>query len=76
MFDDRLIHAAQPILNGDDSMAAAAALEAVLLDEYLGDERFEDLLYTLAVYRPGEGLHYSSYAELLPATRDALALLE
>lgn len=75
MFNDRLIAAAQPILNGDDSMVAAAALEAVLLDDYPDDDRFEDLLETLAAYRPGEGVPYFSYAELLQATRDALVLL-
>ena len=65
MFNDRLIAAAQPILIGDDSVVAAAALEAVLLDD----------LETHAAYRPGEGVPYLSYAELLQATRDALVLL-
>jgi len=40
---------------GDESIDAVQALEEVLLDDYLGDERVTDLLEALALYAPGSG---------------------
>jgi hypothetical protein len=40
---------------GDESIDAAQALEEVLLDDYLGDERVTDLLEALALYAPRSG---------------------
>ena len=55
MFDERFEVAAERILAGDESVQAAQQLEGVLLDDYRGDERFDDLLEALALYAPGEG---------------------
>jgi hypothetical protein len=41
---ERLRHVAERFLDGDESVPAAQALEGVLIEEYLGDERIEDLL--------------------------------
>ena len=55
VYDDRLLAAAQRVLDGDDSAHAVSALEGVLLDGYPGDERFDDPLEALALYAPGLG---------------------
>lgn len=52
---ERFHQAATRILAGDESIAAANELEGVLIDEYLGDERTEDLIEGLALYSPGSG---------------------
>lgn len=55
---DRFRGAAIRIMDGDDSMAAARTLEGVVLDEYTGDERMEDLLEGLAILaRSWHALH-------------------
>ncbi len=40
---------------GDESRQAASLLEGVVLDDYLGDERLEELVYMLSMYAPGGG---------------------
>lgn len=61
---ERLRHVAERFLGGDESHAAAQALEGVLIEEYLGDVRTEDLLYSLSLYSPGSGRPYSDAAEV------------
>lgn len=56
---ERLNQAADRFLGGDESIAAAQALEGVLIEEYLGDERTEELLYVLSLYSPASGKPYS-----------------
>ncbi|MGF6834151.1 hypothetical protein QF015_002333 [Paenarthrobacter sp. TE4293] len=41
---ERLQQAADRLLCGDESMRAAQVLEEVLIEEYLGDGRTEELL--------------------------------
>lgn len=76
MYDDRLLAAAQRVLDGDDSADAVSALEGVLLDEYPGDERFEDLSEALALYAPGMGSPYLGYAEIRDAIRQAMRTID
>jgi hypothetical protein len=54
-----VVRAAQRILDGDDSMAAAAQLEGALHMYQPFDEDFDDLLEALALYAPrcGQPLH-------------------
>ena len=59
MFDERFRAAAQRVLGGAESVRAAQALEGALLDDYPGDERFDDLLEALALYAPGERAPYT-----------------
>ena len=60
----RLNEAVERFLHGDDSIAAAQELEGVLIEEYLGDERTEELLYVLSLYSPGGGRPYSDAPEV------------
>ena len=76
MFDQRLLVAAQRVLSGDDSANAVGDLEGVLLDDYPGDERFEDLLEACAFYAPGLGSPYIGRAEIRDAVRKALTAIE
>lgn len=59
MYHERFLAVAQRVLDGDDSIRAANELEGVALDDYPGDERFEDLVDVLALYAPGQGTPYS-----------------
>jgi hypothetical protein len=61
---ERLAAAARRVLDGDDSIAAARALEAVIVEDYLGDERLEELLYILSMYSPAGGPPYTDAATL------------
>jgi hypothetical protein len=63
------------VLAGDDSGQAAQALEGVLLDDYPGDERFDDLLEALALYAPGQGAPYVEAEALRKAVRETLVAL-
>lgn len=47
-------------------MHAARALEEVLIDEYPGDDRTEELLYILSLYSPGIGVPYSEASDVRP----------
>ena len=76
MFDERLFAAAQRVLDGDDSANAVSALEGVLLDEYPGDERFEDLMEALALYAPGMGAPYVGRTEIRDAIRQAMKAID
>jgi hypothetical protein len=76
VYDDRLLTAAQRVLDGDDSANAVSALEGVLLDDYPGDERFEDLLEALALYAPGMGPPYLGRTEIRDAIRQAMVAID
>lgn len=73
MFNERLEAAAQRVLAGDESIAAANDLERVVLDDYPGDERLEDLHEAATLYSPGEGSPYVDAEGLRRAVRDALS---
>ena len=68
----RLSAAAARILAGDESVAAAQELEAVLLDEYPDDDDAESLLEVLALYAPGRGVPYVDAPELRTLVAAAL----
>lgn len=76
MGHERFVAAAQTVLDGDDSIRAANALEAVVLDEYLDDERFHELGEVLALYAPGQGRPYSNAEELRSIIRHTIASIE
>ena len=61
----RVKEAAERILQGDQSTIAAQHLEAAILDEYLGDENFEDLVYALSMYAPLSGAPYYKRDDLV-----------
>jgi hypothetical protein len=44
MYHERFLVAAQRVLDGDDTIRAANGLEGILVDDYPGDERFDDLV--------------------------------
>lgn len=73
MYHERFLAAAQRVLNGDDSIRAANDLEGVVLDDYPGDERFEELVEVLAVYAPGEGSPYSEAHHVREVIRTTIA---
>lgn len=75
MFHERLGAAAQRVLEGDESVLAANELERIVVEDYPGDDRLDDLLEALALYAPGQGFPYTGPAELRRAVRDALATL-
>ncbi len=61
---ERLQQAAERLLWGDESMRAAQALEGVLIEEYLGDDRTEALLCVLSLYSPGSGVPYAKASDV------------
>jgi len=63
------------VLAGDESVQAAQALEGVLLDEYPGDDRFDDLIEALALYAPSQSAPYVGPEKLRRAIREGLATL-
>ncbi|MET3773498.1 hypothetical protein ACJJV6_17610 [Arthrobacter nitrophenolicus] len=69
----RFQEAAQRILDGDESKIAAAALEGVLLDEYLGEEDMENLLFALSLYAPGDGPEYFDGPQLRRTLQETLS---
>ena len=76
MGHERFVAAAQTVLDGDDSIRAANALEAVVLDDYLDDERFDELGEVLALYAPGQGRPYSDAEELRSVIRQTISNVE
>jgi hypothetical protein len=50
-------------------------LEGVLLNDYPGDERFEDLVEALALYAGGEPRPYTSAEQVREAIQQALPAL-
>lgn len=75
MFHERFNAAAQRVLAGDESIAAANHLERVVIDDYPGDERLSDLQEALALYSPGLGSPYVAAVSLRRLVLDALARL-
>ena len=71
MTDERRSEAARQILDGDDSVRAANALEALLHDTDEG-ERFDDLVEALALYSPLDGPPHTNAEQLRAAIREAL----
>ncbi|MHC8609887.1 hypothetical protein ACW4FP_19790 (plasmid) [Paenarthrobacter ureafaciens] len=69
----RFQEAAQRILDGDESKIAAAALEGALLDEHLGEEDMEDLLFALALYAPGDSPEYYDSPQLRRTLQETLS---
>ncbi len=71
----RLLAAVSRVMDGDESAMAAQELEAVLLDEYLGDERTSSLQEGLALYAPGSGPPYVDAPELRQLIAEAFQAL-
>jgi len=67
---ERFLKAAERVLEGDESRAAASDLEAAIVDEYLGDDRFSDLLEALALYALGSGMPYYNASDLRAVIRN------
>jgi hypothetical protein len=59
----------------DRSIAAANQIECALATQFPDDERFEDLVHDLALYRPGGGDFLLDEQRILPLCRAALAVL-
>lgn len=51
-------------------------MEAVVLDDYLDDDRFDELGEVLALYAPGQGRPYSDAEELRSVIRQTIASIE
>jgi hypothetical protein len=64
MLHERFFEAAQRVLKGEDSARAARDLEAVVLDDYVDDERFDELIYTLSIYAPAQQEPFSNADDL------------
>ena len=76
MSHERFLAAAQRVLDGDDSIRAANELEGVVLDDYPGDERFDELGEVLALYAPGQGVPYSGSDEVRAVISKTIASIE
>ena len=50
MSHERFLAAAQRVLDGDDSTEAANELKDVVLEEFPGDEQYDELVEVLARY--------------------------
>jgi hypothetical protein len=73
MRHERFLAAARRVLDGDDSIQAANQLEGVLLDDYPGDERFDQLVEVLSLYAPGQGSPYSKADDVRRIIRQTIA---
>ena len=73
--DGRFLAGAQRILDGDDSMHAAVRLQRVVLDQYMGDDRFAELGHVLAMYSPCQGPPYVGHTDVLDAIRTTMYAL-
>ena len=51
-------------------------MEGLLLDDYPGDERFEDLLEACASYAPGMGSPYVGAADMRAVIEQAVRVLK
>ena len=58
------------------SIRAANELEGVVLDDYPGDERFDELGEVLALYAPGLGIPYSDKRQVREIIRRTIADLD
>ena len=76
MSHERFLAAAQRVLDGDDSIRAANELEGVVLDDYPGDDRFDELGEVLALYAPGLGRPYSESEEVRKIIRKTVASIQ
>ena len=76
MSHERFVATAQRVLGVDDSIQAANALEAVVLDDYLDDDRFDELGEVLALYAAGQGRPYSDAEELRSVIRQTIASIQ
>lgn len=73
VYHERFLAAAQRVLDGDDSVRAANELEGVVLDDYPGDERFDDLVEVLALYAPHDGSPYTEAEQVREVVRRTIA---
>lgn len=73
MSHERFLAAAQRLLDGDDSIHAANELEGVVLDDYPGDDRFDELGEALALYAPGQGSPYTDAEQVRLVIRQTIA---
>jgi|GEM_PF-6254073 len=73
MHYERLLTAAQRVLDGDDSNEAANELTRVVRDDYPGDERFDELLDVLARAAPDHGSARAVPEEVRTVVRETLA---
>lgn len=55
---------ARAILRGDRSLEAARSLEVYIVEKYLEDDRFDELIEALSLYSPGGGREYFTHDEL------------
>ena len=53
-----------------------APAEGVVLDDYPGDERFDELGEVLALYAPGQGVPYSGSDEVRAVISKTIASIE
>ena len=75
MQSDDIQELARRVLEGDESVEAARALESAVLDRHLGDERLDDLVEALSLYAPGSGQPYYEAKELREVVREAMPIL-
>ncbi len=72
MFNERFNQAVERLLGGDESLAAARALEEVVREDYADDERFADLIQALERYAPDDTAGTAGPAVLRTAVREVL----
>ena len=68
--------AARRILFGDQSTAAAKALESAILQDHGDDGDLDDLVYALASYSPGEGRDHYGVDELRAEIIESLDVID
>jgi hypothetical protein len=57
----------------DHSLAAAGRVESEIVSVFGEDERFDDVLHGLALYRPGGGEYLFGESQIVPLCAEALA---
>lgn len=70
----RFLAAARVIVDGDATPAAVQRLETMILDEYYGDEDFENLLYVVSMYVPRSDPQYYDHGDLVKEIERTIAL--